>query len=177
MSMLLGHFASDARTLDAVEFRERHGAAFLFHAGASLNPPDFPRGTMVGMEPRRYELPLGKPQADWLVFPVRRTGRCPFPSMIAVGRAANNDVVLLDVSISKFHAYFKDAPSGDGLAFVLQDAGSRNGTFLGEQKVPSVKDGPAVAVTSGARIRFGHVLMTFVHAAHLRDMAARVSAT
>jgi hypothetical protein len=167
--MKLDELANDARTLDDGQFRERHGAAFLYHAGPTLQPPDIPRGTVVGGPPRRYD-PLAKPQPDWLVFPVKRTGRCPFPSMIAIGRAANNDVVLLDISISKFHAYFKEVEGG---GFTLQDAGSRNGTYVGDSRIPTVKEGSPFAVVSGSRVRFGHVVLTFVHARDLKDIAAR----
>src|SRR4051794_40548232 len=41
-----------------------------------------------------------------LVLAVRKT-QSTFPSMITVGRTKNNDIVIPDVMISKFHAFFR----------------------------------------------------------------------
>src|SRR5262245_20155445 len=54
-----------------------------------------------------------------LVLAVVKT-QSAFASMITVGRTANNDVVIPDTQISRFHAFFK--PAYDGLT--LEDAGS-----------------------------------------------------
>jgi hypothetical protein len=86
----------------------------------------------------------------FVVTPLRK--RQPvFPEMITLGRTANNDVVIPDATISKFHAYFRANESG---AWELVDAGSRNGTkVMGRPlsaKVP-------VDVAVGARIRFGNI--------------------
>ena len=54
-----------------------------------------------------------------------------FPSMIMLGRTLNNDIVVGDTSISKFHAFFRVGPGSIEVA----DAGSRNGTFVGEKKL------------------------------------------
>src|SRR5438552_3035496 len=43
-----------------------------------------------------------------------------FPGMITIGRTPNNDVVLNDSAISKFHAFFRAIPTG----LELRDAGS-----------------------------------------------------
>jgi hypothetical protein len=40
-----------------------------------------------------------------MVLPVRKV-QSTFPDMITVGRTANNDIVLADMSVSKFHAFF-----------------------------------------------------------------------
>jgi hypothetical protein len=91
-----------------------------------------------------------------------------FPSMITVGRTANNDVVIPDVTVSKFHAYFRAAGNQ---RFELCDAGSRNGTFV--QGRPLVKRGPGVLVTPGDTIRVGHVEMQLVDAGICWDLANR----
>src|SRR5690242_6179765 len=41
-----------------------------------------------------------------LVFPIRKV-QAIFPSMITVGRTANNDVIVPDVQMSRFHAFFR----------------------------------------------------------------------
>ncbi len=74
--------------------------------------------------------------ADHLVIPLRKVpGRNPFEAMITIGRAANNDIVIPFVCVSKFHAYVRRDPFSR--AELLFDAGSSNGTFLdGEQLDP-----------------------------------------
>jgi hypothetical protein len=79
-----------------------------------------------------------------------------FPNMITVGRTANNDLVVPDVSVSKFHAFFKVTPKG----FELADAGSKNGTWVaGKELAPR---GDAVPVKLGDRLRFGRIEFTVV---------------
>lgn len=73
-----------------------------------------------------------------------------FPEMITIGRTANNDVVIPDATISKFHAYFRTAESG----LELVDAGSRNGTRV-MGRVLAVKQPAEVSV--GTRVRFGSI--------------------
>ena len=75
--------------------------------------------------------------------------------MITVGRTQNNDVVLPDVSISRFHAWFRVDPAG----VELTDAGSRNGTFVGERELG--KNGPPVRLASGDEVRFGSKAFQF----------------
>jgi hypothetical protein len=92
-----------------------------------------------------------------------RKRQSAFPSMITVGRTANNDVVLPDVSVSKFHAFFQV----DRGRLHLCDAGSRNGTAIGRQVLP--KRGSPVAVNSGDRLRFGSVELALYDAAACWD--------
>jgi pSer/pThr/pTyr-binding forkhead associated (FHA) protein len=79
--------------------------------------------------------------------------------MITVGRTRNNDVVLADPMISKFHAYFRLI---DG-AWHLADAGSVNGTRIGELTLPP--KGPPQPIRFGDRISFGERVLTFLDAA------------
>jgi hypothetical protein len=60
-----------------------------------------------------------------LVLPMRKV-QSTFPSMITVGRTENNDMVVSDEQVSKFHAFFRLV--GDKVE--LSDAGSRNGTYV-----------------------------------------------
>src|SRR5687768_1972368 len=50
--------------------------------------------------------PDAVPWTDAAVFLVRATGRCAFPDFISVGRTKQNDIVIPDDSVSKFHAFF-----------------------------------------------------------------------
>lgn len=109
----LAHFAKDARALDGDGFRARHGEHFLVRRGA-LSPerrPMRPQRTLALKDLRELVPagPAGPPAIpELVVFPVRVTGRSPFPRMITVGRTKNNDIILSDVGVSKFHAYFRE---------------------------------------------------------------------
>lgn len=73
-----------------------------------------------------------------------------FPEMITVGRTANNDVVIPDATVSKFHAYFRTTEKG----LELVDAASRNGTKV-MGRVLSPKQ--PIDVSLGTRVRFGSI--------------------
>ncbi len=76
---------------------------------------------------------------------------------ITVGRTRNNDVVVEDNSVSRFHAYFVcDLRSGQ---WRLVDAESSNGTFLNE--VALVPNTPT-PVPDRSRIRFGSITARFL---------------
>lgn len=92
-----------------------------------------------------------------LVFAVRKVKET-FPSMITVGRTANNDVVIADINISRFHAFFRVHPGRIELA----DAGSANGTRVGGARLEP--KGPAVPVALSDRIDFGHLSFVFLDA-------------
>lgn len=83
-----------------------------------------------------------------LVLPLRKV-QPTFPSMITVGRTENNDLVVADEQISKFHAFFRIV--GDKLE--LSDAGSRNGTFVAGRRLEA--RGAAVPVTARDSCSFG----------------------
>jgi hypothetical protein len=110
-------------------------------------------GHSTGRE--RKLTPLGEPI---VVLPVRKI-QAAFPSMITLGRTANNDLAVQDVSVSKFHAFFRT----QGNMLQLADAGSRNGTFVETQRL--TPKGPAVPVAPGMRLQFGEVQMTLIDAA------------
>ena len=96
-----------------------------------------------------------KPGESRLVLPVRKI-QGSFPSMITVGRTKNNDVVLADPLVSKFHAYFRLI---DG-AWLIADAGSINGTRIGDIELP--KRGQPQPIHWGERIAFGDCVLTFL---------------
>jgi hypothetical protein len=73
---------------------------------------------------------------------------------ITVGRTDNNDLVVPDQSVSRFHAYFQqDAKSG---VWKLTDAESKNGTFIDGTKMKAQE--PAT-LQSGQQLRFGEIEM------------------
>ncbi len=85
-----------------------------------------------------------------LVLPLRKV-QSTFPSMITVGRTDNNDLVVPDEQVSKFHAFFRMV--GDRVE--LSDAGSRNGTFVANRKLEG--RGAGEPVNRGDRLAFGAV--------------------
>jgi hypothetical protein len=174
----LDHFAVDARGLDLEQFRAKHGNGFLLREGpleAARKPRRPQRTEVVSFAPsavsRSPSLPT--PAAPLvrtlLVFSVRHTGRSPYPRIVTVGRTRNNDIILADVAISKFHALLKEEEG----RFWLQDAGSRNGTFLDGERVPDTKNGKPLELRQGAKVRFGDLEVTFTDAVALRDLAQK----
>ncbi len=69
-----------------------------------------------------------------------------------IGRTPSNGVALPDSSVSSNHARILRTQGG----FVIEDVGSRNGTFVNSEKVAGKR-----ALADGDVIRFGKVLLTF----------------
>lgn len=78
-----------------------------------------------------------------------------FVRRVTVGRTSNNDVVLDDSSVSRFHAWFEREDFGE---WFIADAGSRNGTWVQSRKLTPRT--PSKLFT-GHRIRIGVVELTF----------------
>jgi hypothetical protein len=90
-----------------------------------------------------------------------------YPSMISIGRTPNNDIVIADVQLSRLHAFFRVHPLRPD-RFELRDAGSRNGTFVGEQRLEP--KGEPRLIEPGERIRFGRLAYEFADAARTWDL-------
>ena len=154
--------------------REEFAAAYphpflLALSGLDAPPPPARTIRMEGgaevmnaiMAERRRMLAEGAKKGP-VVLPVRKV-QTSFPSMITVGRARNNDIVVPDVLVSKFHAFFRQLADEQ---WALADAGSANGTKLGD--VELVPKGQPERLRSGDQITFGGVsLFRFLDAAGL----------
>jgi hypothetical protein len=122
----------------------------------TLSRPHAPGRTILVAQADRDSIlnaPRKRPasvETGLVVLAVRKVQEA-FPSMITVGRTSNNDVVIEDVQISKFHAFFRI----NGDKFELADAGSRNGTFIGKVRLEA--KGPGRPVRAGESVRFGQV--------------------
>ncbi|HLW70381.1 MAG TPA: FHA domain-containing protein [Candidatus Binataceae bacterium] len=68
-----------------------------------------------------------------------------------VGRALDNDIVIDDASISRYHAVIEARNGG----YVVRDLGSHNGTWLGDTRVTQA------SLERGATIRLGNANFTF----------------
>lgn len=91
----------------------------------------------------------GQKSACWLVRGRRRYALPTGESIL--GRDPGAAVFLDDRSVSRRHARIRVEEDGA----TLEDLGSKNGTFLGEQKV-----GAATPLSDGDRIRIGSVGLT-----------------
>lgn len=90
-----------------------------------------------------------------MVVRVKKQAANAFQSRITVGRTTNNDVVLDDASVSRFHAWLEH----DDAEWKVADAGSKNGTFLNGQKLKPKK---LVTLSVEARLKFGDVPASFL---------------
>jgi pSer/pThr/pTyr-binding forkhead associated (FHA) protein len=153
----LEHFRT-ARTMPLPERRRVYGDAFLASLGGALRRPLAPGKTASPIAVETMEA-SGEPSTALIseVWPILRSGRSYFPH-VTVGRVANNDIVVPDTSVSKFHAFFKV----EGDRYFLADAGSRNGTRLNSMQVPAQGKGRPVELVGGVRLGFGSVELMFL---------------
>ncbi len=75
---------------------------------------------------------------------------------ITVGRSENNDLWLDDHSVSRFHAWFQKGE--DDAHWLLCDAESRNGSWIGAEKLRPNRPAP---ISDGSRLRFGDLELAF----------------
>jgi hypothetical protein len=91
------------------------------------------------------------------VLEVRKQKDNAFQRGVTLGRTGNNDLVIDDGSVSRFHAWFQwDA---DARCWSVADAGSRNGTRVDREKLPPKR---LTVLRGGERLRFGKVDATFL---------------
>ena len=150
-------------------FEQNHGFGFLLGPLSAIQQPQQPQSTL-DIDSVESDMLFFRKRIDYLVFPVIQTGRSPF-SFVAVGRTKNNDIVVPDVSVSKFHAFFKP---GRKRQFSLQDASSKNGTFLDDTPVPAQGQAKPVPVESGSRVRFGNVAFMFLSSVDFHGFVSRL---
>lgn len=89
-----------------------------------------------------------RPPRQAIAFLRKRPGN-PFPAIISIGRAANNDIALLFETISKVHAYLVNEGSN---LWLLADNRSKNGTALNKKALEPSKRYP---VRDGDEIQIG----------------------
>jgi hypothetical protein len=114
---------------------------------------------------------MKRPRAgEPLIFMVQKTtgANNPFAMGITIGRVDNNDLVVDDGSVSRFHAWLQqDERSKE---WSLTDAESKNGTWVdGTQAAPRKR----MPLTNGTKLKFGDVEMTFFLPDGLKDFVGR----
>jgi hypothetical protein len=160
----------DWRAIAAVrschEFATAYQHPFLLSLSGLIASPPPPRtvrleeSTQVAVlraDRRRRITPADREPA---VLPVRKS-QPTFASMITVGRARNNDIVVPDALVSKLHAVFR-CNNGQ---WALADAGSINGTRIGEMTLEP--KGAPEPVHSGDEVSFGDQRFRFLDATTL----------
>ena len=150
----------DACRLSRADFEEAYGNAFLMLGSIDEAAPAGPGTTMVQL-PMPADPGAQGSSFDPRVHPIRRTGRS-VGHLVSLGRTSNNDVVISDVSVSRFHAFLKQGVAE--ASWTIQDAGSKNGTIVNGRRVPLQGKGAPVALKSGDRVRVGQVELTFFEA-------------
>ncbi len=173
----------DWRALAAARSREEFAAEYPFPfllALTGIDAPAKPARTvrmeggpelMAAILAERRRLMTAAADKGPTVLPIRKV-QTTFPSMITVGRARNNDIVVADALVSKFHAFFRQLEDGH---WALADAGSANGTKIGDVELPP--KGQPERVRDGDKVTFGVSAFRFVDAtglwAALRDPNVR----
>lgn len=87
----------------------------------------------------------GKPEGLWIFEVAKRPGANAFDLMVTLGRTHNNDIIVDELSVSKFHASLRRDPQG---RWTITDM-STNGVRVDDVKL--ARDKP-VPLRSGARL-------------------------
>jgi hypothetical protein len=146
---VVADYAADAERLDDERFAEEFGPAFLVCRGSSgLHIPDGPTNTM------RVDLRLmnSMTQGD------------PAPQSPAWALRRREDSVYSFISVGR-------TPGGHS----IQDAGSRNQTFVDGEQAPKRGEGDPVALAEGCEVRFGSIEMLYLPAAHFRALVSKLA--
>ena len=160
---------ADAERLSVEAFEEQHGNAFLLLSSAGFKQSKSATSTEVLFLDLDEEIGECTAGVSVRILPIRAAKKS-LTHLITIGRTSKNDVIISDISVSRFHAFFKRSPSG---GFQLHDAGSTNGTTVNGISVATKEAGPPTNVKSGDNIRFGQVDVTFLEVDALRSYVAK----
>jgi FHA domain len=97
----------------------------------------------------------------------KRPADAAFSERISIGRARNNDIVLRQADVSKFHAWLECDDEGQ---FYLSDARSKNATTHNGQPMGRGQE----PLRHGDDITFGSVHVVFVLAAPLWELLREI---
>jgi len=155
----LGRAEFLASAAPAALVRYRTGRGDLGEGGTTLTLEQDVAETVEETLPHgRDSMPAD--ETDLEVYPLAKKPGASFPDRITIGRTPNNDIVIVDHSVSRFHAYLRL----DGKAWVVADAGSKNGSWLGSSTLEARKE---KKLTSKSIVRIGDVDLTFYEALDL----------
>ena len=145
-------FLRYANDLDEAAFQARFTAPFLHF----LDLPDLEMGglfTTIRIAPGAESVRRGGSQG--IVSIEKAANSNAFAMMITMGRAENNDLVIPDARVSKFHAYFRQL----GEKWLLTDANSTNGTrvdgvLVAPERSVELKSGAVIELAGDVRASF-----------------------
>jgi len=147
-------YAEEYLRLGLLEFRREYGRPVIIGLGIVGELEDRTRGRTgtLKMSPVSGSLPaqalVGR---VWLVTKGPNGPKSP---AIQGGRAANNDLVIPEFTISNYHFQFRY----DVTRLVLLDLGSTNGTTVDGVRLTPGERSP---ITSGAKVVFGRYQFEF----------------
>jgi hypothetical protein len=142
--------------LGAREFQREYGRPALIGVGmvGELSEHRGRTGTLK-MAPVTGTLPAKSLVGRvWLI--TKGPGGPPGPAVTG-GRAASNDLVIPEYTVSNHHFHFRY----DAMRILLSDLGSLNGTFVDDRKLAPNEKAP---LRDGARVVFGRYQFEFMTA-------------
>ncbi|MBI1944065.1 MAG: FHA domain-containing protein [Deltaproteobacteria bacterium] len=178
--MTVAALHAHAKALSEDEFRERFGDAFFMRGGgsASLRKPRVFQETSKGdaspalraaehgASPNPLKRRAGADVMEFTIYFLRPND--PKGRRVTVGRTGNNDVVIADSSVSKFHAVItRDAAGG----VQVKDASSTTGTRINDELIPADE---YRTLKGGEEVAFGEVHLTFLGVTSLHNFLKRV---
>jgi ABC-type multidrug transport system ATPase subunit/ABC-type multidrug transport system permease subunit len=127
------------------------------------NPADGPRAVLVGRPaPVSAERPSAVSMPALTGTFRQPTSVRPLPARtVRIGRAADNDLVIDDLIVSRYHAELRALPDG---TYEIADLGSHNGTYLngGPVTTAPISAGDIVGIGHSAFCLVGDELQEFV---------------
>jgi hypothetical protein len=96
------------------------------------------------------------------LYPLAKKPGASFPDRITIGRTSNNDVVIAEPSVSRLHAYVRQAGG-----WRVADAGSKNGSSVNGIDLEARRE---AVLPPGAVLRIGDVHLTFYRSSDLFDL-------
>lgn len=131
--LLLKDFASLCGFVPEAAFLERYPHPFLLQLSKDQATENPGFGTISA---NMRHLMVHNDLSNCRVFFVTKRATNAFSMMITLGRAENNDLIIRNGKVSKFHAYFSEIDK----EWYLTDHNSSNGTYLHTERLkPSVR--------------------------------------
>ncbi len=133
------------------------------YGGAPAGVPGGPNGPAV---------PPPRPSMERMPSAVLRLPE----TLLRIGRAADNQVVVADLSVSRYHAEMRRDPRG---GYTIVDLGSHNGTFVNGQRVGSapVTERDIISIGPANYRLVGEELQEFLDTGEVSFIAADLTVT